>query len=245
MSSNQLHTARLRAAAEPHTGSWLQGLPSPNLGLLLDPETTRIAVALRLGANICEPHQCRCGKLVSSLAHHGLSCQKVAAAGRFPRHSNLNDIVKRSLSSAGIPSWLEPVGLSRNDGKRPDGLTAFPFSSGRSLCWDATCSDTFSPSSINDTCITPGILADRAETRKRAQYSCLTDRYRFEPLSVETTGVMGKSSAKFVAELGRRIATATGDKRETSWLRQRISIAIIRGNASSILSTGHEAFASL
>ena len=91
--------------------------------------------------------------------------------------------------------------------------------------------------------MTPGVAADRAEAHKRTQYSCLTDRYRFEPLSVETSGVLGKSSSKFVAELGRRISSVTGEKRETTWLRQRISIAIMRGNASSILSTGHEAFA--
>ena len=118
-SSNQIHTARLRAAASPHSGAWLQALPSSSLGLLLDDETTRISVALRLGAPICEPHKCRCGKQVNSLGHHGLSCLK--SAGRLPRHSNLNDIVKLSLNAAGVPSWLEPVGLNPTNKTRPDG----------------------------------------------------------------------------------------------------------------------------
>ena len=101
-SSNQIHCARLLAAASPHSGAWLQALPSSNLGLLLDEESVRIAVALRLGATICEPHKCRCGRQVNSLGHHGLSCLK--SAGRIPRHANLNDIIKRSLNAAGIPS---------------------------------------------------------------------------------------------------------------------------------------------
>ena len=29
--------------------------------------------------------------------------------------------------AAGFPSQLEPVGLERGDGKRPDGITLFPF----------------------------------------------------------------------------------------------------------------------
>ena len=34
-----------------------------------------------------------------------------------------------------------------------------------------------------------------------------------------------------MAELGRRMTAATGDSRETSFLRQRLSVAIQRGNA--------------
>ena len=235
-SVNQVHGARLRAAASPHTGAWLQALPSPTLGLHLDDTTLRISTALRVGALICEPLRCRCGSMVTSLGHHGLSCK--FSAGRQPRHKHLNDVIKRSLNAAGMPSWLEPVGLDRGDGKRPDGLTAYPFTDGKNLCWDATCVDTFSKTAINDSANNPGTAANKAEERKRTLYSGLQPRYRFEHLAVETTGVYGKTSAKFVAELGRRVAAVTGDRRETQWLRQRLSMAIVRGNAASILATG-------
>ena len=68
---------------------------------------------------------------------HGLSCR--SSEGRHPRHAAVNDIIHRTLSSAGIPSRLEPPGLSRSDGKRPDGVTLAPWSSGRPF---ATCPDT-------------------------------------------------------------------------------------------------------
>ena len=233
--SNQIHCARLLAAASPHSGAWIQALPSSNLGLHLDGESTRIAVALRLGAPVCEPHKCRCGKQVNSLGHHGLSCSK--SAGRLPRHSNLNDIIKRSLSAAGIPSWLEPVGLDKKDQRRPDGITVFPFSGGKSLCWDATCRDTFAKTAVAESAIRPGSAAEKAEESKVNFYRELQNRYRFEPLAVETTGVIGKSSNKFISEIGKRISQISGDQRETAWLRQRISIAVVRGNASSILAT--------
>ena len=55
----------------------------------------------------------------------------------------MNDVVKRALQKAGMPSVLEPPGLDRGDGSRPDGITVFPFSGGRSLVWDCMCVDTF------------------------------------------------------------------------------------------------------
>ena len=72
---------------------------------------------------------------------HPLSCR--FSAGRIPRHSAQSDVVRRGLSAAGIPSMLEPSGLDRGDGKRPDGITVYPYSRGRCLIWDATCVNTF------------------------------------------------------------------------------------------------------
>ena len=236
---SQVHRARLLAACAPHSGAWLQAVPLRSLGLHLDDETVRIAVGLRLGAKVCEPHRCRCGSQVGALGHHGLSCR--FSAGRFPRHANLNDVVKRGLAAAGVPSCLEPLGLDRGDGKRPDGLTVFPFSGGRSLCWDATCVDSFCQSSLTDCALQPGAAADAAEARKRVHYRSIATRYRFEPLAVETTGVFGRSSAKFVAELGRRISATTGHRRELEWLRQRLSVAVVRGNAAAVLASGRMA----
>jgi len=50
----------------------------------------------------------------------------------------LNDLVARAFAAAGVPVPKEPVGLVRQDGKRPDGLTLIPFEGGRSLTWDVT-----------------------------------------------------------------------------------------------------------
>ena len=113
-SVNQIHRARLLAASHPNTAAWIQAVPVPSLGLHLDDETIRVSVALRLGAPICEPHPCRlCARPVTSLGLHGLSCSK--SAGRHSRHAHLNDVVRRSLSSAGFPAVLEPAGLDRGD----------------------------------------------------------------------------------------------------------------------------------
>ena len=75
---------------------------------------------------------------------HGLACSK--SAGRHPKHSHTNELIKRSLGSAGVPSVREPPGLSRSDLKRPDGLTLFPWKEGRGMIWDFTCADALAAS---------------------------------------------------------------------------------------------------
>ncbi|KAG0713662.1 hypothetical protein GWK47_015705 [Chionoecetes opilio] len=182
---------------------------------------------MRLGAPLCLPHRCKCGSTADSLGHHQLSCCR--DPGRLPRHAAINDIIRRGLAAAGVPALLEPWGLDRGDGRRPDGVTLTPFSIGRSLLWDATCTNTFGATHVTDCAISPGAAARAAEQRKRARYAALAQRYRFEPLAVETTGLLGPAISKLLAELGRRITAQTGEKRETCWIRQRISLAIVRG----------------
>ena len=48
-----------------------------------------------------------------------------------------------------MPSQLEPVGVSRTDGKRPDGITSVPWKSVQHLTWDTTVTDTFAPSYLH------------------------------------------------------------------------------------------------
>ena len=123
--------SRATAQRERESGAWLNALPISSLGTLLDSESFRVAIALRVGADICFPHSCCCGGRMDSRGLHGLSYKY--SAGRFPRHLAMNDVVKKTLQKAGLPSPLELSGLDRGDGSRPDGITVFLFSGGRSL----------------------------------------------------------------------------------------------------------------
>ena len=178
-------------------------------------------------------HRCRCGATVDTRGLHALSCQ--LSAGRLPRHAALNDTIKRALHSAGMPSMLEPPGLDRGDGRRPDGLTLFPFTEGRCLIWDSTCVDTYATYIVNKSANQGGAAAQAAENRKRRRYEELGRRFKFQPIAVETCGSLGHSTLPFLKELGRRITCETGDKREVEFLFQRVSLAVVRGNATSLL----------
>ena len=50
-------------------------------------------------------------------------------------------------------------------------------------------------------------------------------------------GAWGEESLNFIKDLGSRIAAVRDEKRSTSFLFQRLGIAVQRGNAASILGT--------
>ena len=232
--ANQVNRARLLAAASPHSGAWLSAIPAERLGLLLPDEAVRANVALRLGTPVQQTHRCRCGTMSDALGHHSLSCHR--NQGRLPRHAALNDVVYRALAAAGLAAILEPRGLDRGDGRRPDGITVFPFRQGRMLMWDSTCVNTFATTHIIDCASSAGAAARAAEDRKRQRYAALALRYDFAPLAVETSGALGPAFSDLLQEIGKRIRQRSGEARETAWLRQRVSMAVARGNAAAICS---------
>ena len=120
--------ARLLAAAAPHGGDWLHVLPISSCRLRLDDDAIRVAIGLRLGANLCDPHVYPCGTFVNSRGTHCLFCKR--GSSKLTRHAIINNLVHRALVRARIPSIMEPMGLSHSDGKRPDGLTLVPWSAG-------------------------------------------------------------------------------------------------------------------
>ena len=158
----------LLPASASHSGEWLHALPLSICGLRLDNEAVRVAVDLRLGTNICEPHQCSCRKHVDARGTHGLSCKR--GAGRFIRHHQLNDIIHRGLTKASTLSFLEPPGLSHIDGKRPDRLTLISWQRRKSITWDVTVTDTVADSYLHLTSAKAGGAAENAATRKEDKY---------------------------------------------------------------------------
>jgi len=156
--------ARLLAVSAPHSGDWLHALSISSCGLRLDDEAVRVAVGLRLGARLCEPHLCPCGAKVGPEGTHGLACRR--SAGRTARHHVLNDLVWRALGRANVPAVKEPAGLMRSDGKRPDGLTQIPWQAGKCMTWDVTVTDTLAESYLLATASTAGAAAEGAADRK-------------------------------------------------------------------------------
>ena len=136
-----------------------------------------------------------------------------------------------------MPAILEPNGISRDDGKRPDGMTLTPWSRGRPLVWDATCVDTLAPSHITNSARVAGAAAEAAENLKRRKYGSLGEGYIFVPFGVETMGPWGPQARFLVTEVSKRLVELMHDQRAGAYLGQRISLAIQRGNVASFLGT--------
>ena len=105
------------------------------------------------------------------------------------------------------------------------------------LVWDATCPDMMAHSYRSLACSGAGKVAAAAEHRKLSKYAHLGQAYQFMPVAIETLGAYGPKTASFIKELGRRVAQESSDHRALSFLKQRLSTAIQRGNAASVLGT--------
>lgn len=92
------------AAASRESGTWLTALPFAAFGNHLDESSFKIAIALRLGVEVCAKHTCVCEAAADKYGTHGLSCEKSKES--HARHPALNELIHRSLASAKVSSEL-------------------------------------------------------------------------------------------------------------------------------------------
>ena len=205
----------------------------------MDDEAVRVAVAMRLGLQLCQPHDCRCGAAVDVWGTHALICKK--AAGGLTRHFAINDVISRAIICAGIPLSKEPSGVLRGSALRPNCITLVPWRGGRALAWDATIASTLADSYLKVSSTRAGSASESAAAKKMLKYAGLSAEFSFQPVSLESLGPACSSTAAFISDLGRRIASVSGEQREESFLWQRLSICLQRYN--SILL--HQSFVEL
>ena len=115
-------------------------------------------------------------------------------------------------------------------------MTLVPWTRGRALVWDYTCVDTMANSNREVTSAAGGGAAENAFRKKEAKYQDISKDFFFMPVAMETFGAWARESLDFIRDLGRRICRRTGEVRSTAFLLQRISIAVQKANAASIIS---------
>lgn len=116
-------------------------------------------------------------------------------------------------------------------------MSLVPWARGRPLLWDYTCADTFAPFYVESTSRQVGFPSRQAERKKFTHYIDLSNQFIFIPVASETSAVIGKIGLDLIKKIGSKIANVTNEKRSTSYLIQRTSVAIQEGNAASILGT--------
>ena len=231
-SLDQTQSKRFFLTQGRYTGAWLNAIPMSPLGLKLTDGQLRCAVALRLGAKICAAHTCCCVQNVGEYGTHGLTCKR--SAGRFVRHAFFNDFFRRSLASVVVSSVLEPAGLSRTDGKRPDGVTAIPWHRGKPLVWDVTFVDSLAPSRAQQ----QGSSSTEAETLKILKYANIEEPgFIFQPIAIDVQGNNGTQTETFFNCLTKKIIDNTREPRSRTFFHQRVSVAVEQFNLSCVTGT--------
>ena len=87
-----------------------------------------------------------------------------------------------------------------------------PWSKGRHLAWDFTCSDTLAATYIPQTSVEAGRLADKQEEIKLKRYENLARSHIVMPVGEETLCSWGSMGLSFIKEVG--FENDYGNKRE-------------------------------
>ena len=142
-------------------------------------------------------------------------------------------IIKQSnsfimVAEAWAAAILKPAGLSRVDGKRPDGATVLLFSRGFPMAWDATIVYSCASSNLHATASSAGAAAASAEDHKRTniRVCCHENRVNFQPFCLETVGLFGPSVQLILTEIAARISVRTVEKGVQSRLHRQIASAV-------------------
>jgi len=77
----------------------------------------------------------------------------------------------------------------------------------------------------------------RLQLPERQQSTALFGTQNFFSVALETLGPVSVSAQEFLSQIGRRLTDATTDPRETTFLFQRLSVAIQRFNAACLADT--------
>ena len=105
------------------------------------------------------------------------------------------------------------------------------------LAWKFTCNNTLVTTYVPMTSVEAGRLADRHEEMKLKRYEDLASSHIVMPVAIETLGSWGQMGLSFIKELGLRVTAVTKENRATSFLFQVLSLAVQRGNATSVMNT--------
>jgi hypothetical protein len=120
-----------------------------------------------------------------------------------------------------------------NKRKRPEGIAVLSWANGRCAVWDVTRLDTLAASHLDRAVLKAGTVAADTENRQSAKFTCLSARYKFVPVAIETLGALGDEAFSFFKVLGHRIACVTAEPRYFQFLMQRL--AVRRGNAACVV----------
>jgi len=85
--------------------------------------------------------------------------------------------------------------------------------------------DTYAQSAIRESSVQAGSAALKAKLNKSPKYADIIVCVDFIPFAIEISGVWGVQTM----EIGRRLTSTTHEPRSITFLRQRISMAVMRG----------------
>eukprot|EP00731_Ephydatia_muelleri_P033146 Em0025g102a len=226
----------------PHASAWLSVVPSPGLGLSLDPNEHQMAIKWWLGLNtspgsppcaLCPEHP------LDPLGHHAVTCKRGGDA--ISRHNKLRDVVLQTCHRACISAKAEAgSGLGHElRNTRPADILASNWLCGKPAAFDLTVVSPLNPTFISEAGRTAGSAAVAAELRKHSanDAKCSELGWTCIPLVAESYGAWGSEAVQAFSRLASYLATRTNSPKSkvVCSLYGRLNLTLVRANARALL----------
>ena len=183
-----------------------------------------------------------CGAESDRMGDHAIACPKTG--DRTARHNLIRDVIYEAAASADLGPAKEEPHLLPGSAARPGDVLIRRWHNGQDVAVDVTVASPLSPTYVAGAAAEAGKTLSKAYDRKMRDTAeaCRTQGLKFFPLAVETLGGFHCVATDVVRRLGQALARKKGcDEREpTSQLFSRISVTLMRGNASMLNSRSHD-----
>ena len=240
LEAGQRETARLRCLGNKHAGDWLTVVPSPSLGLSLRAQEFNLSLKYRLGCPIyTSDSTCpACHQPSDLMGDHALGCG--SQGERIARHNLLRDAMHQTAAAAALGPVKEGRYLLPGRDARPADLLIPRWEGGKDTALDVTVVSALQSAMVAGSATTDGYAVGKAFDRKVARVgeACRQEGIAFVPIAADTLGGWHKVAIQQVKKLGAVLARHRGEdeQRETRHLFQRLSLLLMRGNASLLVN---------
>ena len=120
----------------PHTGDWLNGVPSATLGLHLQDQSFRCCLRYWLGVPLhSSPYSCpECRSIADEFGDHQVGCG--GNGDRIARHNAIGDVLFSAAQSAALAPVWEATNMISNSQSRPADIPIPTWRHGRPAALD-------------------------------------------------------------------------------------------------------------
>ena len=233
---NMEEMARFKSLTLPHSGDWLNVVPSSALGLHLRPQEFVMVARYRLGLPLdSQEGPCpACHRFSDALGNHAMCCG--SGGERIARHNHLRDHLHDTAAAAGLGPVREVRFLIPGQDSRPADVLLPHWIAGQDAAMDVTVVNPCQVATVVGAATTAGHALQHAYTRKvrGSAEACQAQGVTFLPIVVESFGGWHEAAVREVERLGAAMARQSGQEEEEAvrHLWGKLGMLLQRGNAA-------------
>ena len=172
------------------------------------------------------------------MGDHALGCG--SHGERISRHNLLRDALHQTAAAAALGPTKEGRFLLPGRDARPADLLLPRWTGGQDAALDVTVVSALQAAMVAGSATTDGFALQKAFERKVARVgeACRQQGISFLPIAADTLGGWHKVAVDQIKKLGSTLARHRGEDEqvEVRHLRQRLSLLLMRGNASLLVN---------